>query len=222
MPMSTARSPSTSAASQAARHLDRRGPELPHAATSPSHRSSTVLGRSPGLEAPSGPAPGPSSVKAGTISATRGQCCDDDWNPPLPLTPARWYPRTDPTGHPAGRRPRLLVQSVRRRLEERARVAHHQVRRHPCCFPSPGVWNSEQQSTSVPALSTGIIGCIPGATVRSRLASGGRSGGRKQDRTSRNRSRTQTVRSARPDLPLAPGVDSGPAGPPFRVRLMPM
>ena len=35
-------------------------------------------------------------------------------------------------------------------------------------FPVAGaVRNSEQQTTQAPALSTGIIGCIPGATVRS-------------------------------------------------------
>jgi len=132
--------------------------------------------------------------------------------------PTRRYPRPDPTSRPAGRRARLVVPPVRRSQEEWSPVARRHGRPHPCCFPSPGpVWTSEQQTTQAPALSTGIIGCIPGATVRSGPDRGGAKEGGTEGGMKTRPHTTEPIRAAdrqigkNPGLRLAPGVDGGPA-----------
>jgi hypothetical protein len=113
-----------------------------------------------------------------------------------PTTP---HPRRDPTSRPADLRPPLYVLPTCQRAEEWSRLARYGGRPHPCCFPSPGpVWDSEQQSTSALALSSGIIGCIPCATVRSESRSPRGAAGQKQakpERAARNRSRPRGVTS---------------------------
>ena len=85
-------------------------------------------------------------------------------------------------------------------------------------FPVAGaVWTSEQQTTQAPALSTGIIGCIPGATVRSGPDRGGAKEGGTEGGMKTRPHTTEPIRAAdrqigkNPGLRLAPGVDGGPA-----------